>query len=121
MANILCWFDLAVGDLKRASAFYRSVLACTLEAFENEGMQCAVFPHRDNDVAGCLVEQPGFKPNCSEALLVYFSVQGRLDQAIAAVETHGGKVLSPKHSIGPHGFRAIVLDSEGNRIALHSM
>jgi len=23
-------------------------------------------------------------------------------------------------SIGPHGFRAIVMDSEGNRIALHS-
>jgi uncharacterized protein len=32
----------------------------------------------------------------------------------------GGKVVKPVHSIGPHGFRAVILDSEGNRIALHS-
>jgi predicted enzyme related to lactoylglutathione lyase len=32
----------------------------------------------------------------------------------------GGKVVQEIHSIGPHGFRAIILDSEGNRIALHS-
>jgi uncharacterized protein len=30
-------------------------------------------------------------------------------------------VLNPTHAIGPHGFRAIILDSEGNRVALHSM
>jgi hypothetical protein len=29
-------------------------------------------------------------------------------------------VLEAMHAIGPHGFRAVVLDSEGNRIALHS-
>ena len=41
--------------------------------------------------------------------------------ALNAVESHGGKVLSAMHSIEPFGFRAIVLDSEGNRVALHSM
>ena len=42
------------------------------------------------------------------------------DGAIEAVEPSGGKILQPKESIGPFGFRAVVLDTEGNRIALHS-
>ena len=50
-------------------------------------------------------------------MLVYLNAQGRLDEAIAAVESSGGKVLQPKHQIGPYGFRAVVLDSEGNRVA----
>ena len=53
--------------------------------------------------------------------LLYLSCQGRLDEAIAAVAPHGGKVLQARHPIGPYGFRAVVLDSEVNRIALHSM
>jgi predicted enzyme related to lactoylglutathione lyase len=53
-------------------------------------------------------------------MLVYLNAQGRLDEAVAAVVANGGKVIQPKHPIGPHGFRAIIHDSEGNRIALHS-
>jgi len=52
--------------------------------------------------------------------LVYLSAEGRLDAAIAAAPKNGGNVVSPKQSIGPHGFRAIIIDSEGNKIALHS-
>ena len=52
--------------------------------------------------------------------LLYLNANGRLDQAVAAAAANGGKVVEPKHQIGPHGYRAIVLDSEGNRIALHS-
>jgi predicted enzyme related to lactoylglutathione lyase len=52
--------------------------------------------------------------------LVYLSVDGRLDAAEQSVTAAKGKVLRPKHPIGPHGFRAIIEDSEGNRIALHS-
>ncbi len=52
--------------------------------------------------------------------MFYLSAEGRLDAAIAAVTKSGGKVVSPKHSIGPHGFRAVIIDSEGNKVALHS-
>ena len=48
-------------------------------------------------------------------------VQGRLDEAEALVAPSGGTVLEPKHAIGPHGFRTIIRDTEGNRMALHSM
>jgi len=50
----------------------------------------------------------------------YLNAKGRLDEAIAAVEPNSGRVLVPKHAIGPYGYRAIILDSEGNRVALHS-
>ena len=50
--------------------------------------------------------------------LIYLNCEGRLDAAIATVETNGGKIApAAKHQIGPYGFRAVVLDSEGNRIA----
>jgi predicted enzyme related to lactoylglutathione lyase len=52
--------------------------------------------------------------------MIYLNANGRLDDALAKVDANGGKVIQPKHQIGPFGFRAIVLDSEGNRIALHS-
>jgi predicted enzyme related to lactoylglutathione lyase len=55
-----------------------------------------------------------------QGLLIYLNANGRLDDAIAAVIPNGGKVLKPKHPIGPYGSRAIILDSEGNRVALHS-
>ena len=53
-------------------------------------------------------------------ILVYMNVDGRVRDAVAQAQKHGGRVLKAIESIGPHGFRAIVLDSEGNRIALHS-
>jgi predicted enzyme related to lactoylglutathione lyase len=52
--------------------------------------------------------------------MVYLNANGRLDDAVASVAPNGGKVLQAKHPIGPFGFRAIILDSEGNRVALHS-
>ena len=52
--------------------------------------------------------------------MIYLNCDQRLDAAIAAAEKDGGKILKPKHQIGPHGFRAVILDSEGNRVALHS-
>ena len=52
--------------------------------------------------------------------MIYLNANGRLDEALAAVATHGGKVIQSKHAIGPFGFRAIIIDSEGNRVALHS-
>jgi predicted enzyme related to lactoylglutathione lyase len=52
--------------------------------------------------------------------MVYLNANGRLDAALAQVTSHGGTIVQPKHQIGPFGFRAVVLDSEGNRIALHS-
>jgi predicted enzyme related to lactoylglutathione lyase len=122
MANQVVWFDVPVTDLDRAIRFYSAVLSAPPRKQDMQGMQFAVFAHEENEMSGCLTPgAPGDtnKPS-SNGPLLYFNCQGRLDQAIAGVEPNGGKILQPKHPIGPYGFRSIVLDSEGNRIALHS-
>ena len=120
MATTLCWTDFPVRDVSRAVAFYSAVLGAKVDQISMEGgITFGLLPGSDTGASGCLVEGPEFVPS-HQGPLVYLSVEGRLDQAIDSVAKSGGKVLQPKHQIGPHGFRAIVEDSEGNRVALHS-
>jgi len=120
VANQIVWVDIPVLDLDRAVRFYSAVLGAEVQKQEHSGITVAVLPCGDgNDVGGCLITKDDEKPS-DRGMLVYLNAQGRLDEAIAAVESSGGKVLKPKHQIGPYGFRAVVLDSEGNRVALHS-
>ena len=115
MANRVVWFDVPVEDLGRATEFYSRVLDIAVE----EAGDVAILEHSGNDVAGCLFKSDNEKPSAT-GLLLYFNVSGRLDEAIEAAEKNGGSILIAKEQIGPYGYRAVVLDSEGNRIALHS-
>jgi uncharacterized protein len=114
------WFDIPVRDLDRAIRFYSAVLGVLLRKEQaGRGVAMAVLPHTDNSIGGCLVQTMDATPSDGGPLL-YLNTDGRLDVAVSAAKLAGGTVLQPKHSIGPDGYRAIVLDSEGNRIALHS-
>jgi predicted enzyme related to lactoylglutathione lyase/uncharacterized protein YndB with AHSA1/START domain len=121
--NQLVWCDIPVKDLDRAIRFYSTVLGAPVKKQQHEGMTFAMLPHaEEHGVSGCLTTgSEGNKAEPSQhGPLIYLNCQGRLDQALQAVERTGGKVLQPKHQIGPYGFRAVILDSEGNRLALHS-
>src|SRR5262245_27439196 len=120
MANQIVWCDIPVLNLDRAIRFYSAVLGAEVKKQEVPGMQLGVLPHEGDDVGGCLFQKAEEKPSAQGPLL-YLNCQGRLDQAIAAVEANGGKVIVPKHAITPYGHRAVIHDSEGNRMALHSM
>jgi uncharacterized protein len=114
------WFDIPVRDLDRAIRFYSAVLGVLLRKEQaGRGVAMAVLPHTDTSIGGCLVQTMDARPSDGGPLL-YLNADGRLDAAVAATAIAGGTVLQPKHSIGPDGYRAIVLDTEGNRIALHS-
>ena len=120
MSSTFVWVDIPVRDLDRAIAFYSAVLGSAVTKETGPGFTFGLFPHSGVDVAGCLyVAGPENAPSLTGPL-VYLNVQGRLKQAVAAVTHAGGKILQPEHQIGPHGWRAIVVDSEGNRLALHS-
>jgi predicted enzyme related to lactoylglutathione lyase len=117
--NTICWTDIPVADLDRAIRFYSDVLGTTVTKESMPGMEIGLLPHANENVSGCLVKSEDNRRS-EHGPLVYLSVEGRLDQAIQAAQKGGGKVLQPKHPIGPYGFRAVIRDTEGNRIALHS-
>jgi uncharacterized protein len=117
--NTICWTDIPVSNLDRAIDFYSAVIGTPVVRQSMQGNDFGLLPHAQNNVSGCLVQAEDNKPS-EHGPLVYLSVEGRLDQAIQAVRKGGGSVLQDKHPIGPYGFRAVIRDSEGNRIALHS-
>ena len=122
MSNTFVWVDIPVVNLDRAIKFYSAVVGEPVNKIGGPGFNFGLFKHGGNDVGGCLIdaEEEGLAPSMTGPL-VYLDASGRLDAAVAAAEQGGGKVLMAKHSIAPNGFRAIIVDSEGNRVALHSM
>ena len=119
MANQIVWCDIPVVNLERATKFYSAVLGAEVKKHEFPGTAVGILPHNDGEVAGCLIASNANRPS-DQGVMVYLNANGRLDDAIASVVPNGGKVLQAKHPIEPFGFRAIILDSEGNRVALHS-
>lgn len=115
--NRVVWFDMPVADLDRAIKFYAGVLAITVSREAFDGFEFAVLEH-DQGNGGCLV--PDAENVCAKGAMMYLNVDGRIRDAVARVPKLGGTVKQDVHPIGPHGFRALVLDSEGNRLALHS-
>jgi hypothetical protein len=118
MEHTIVWTDIPIINLARAIKFYSAVLGVKIKKEKYPGMEFGLLPHADKNVSGCLCKTDENKPSL-HGPLIYLNVEGRLDAAIKAAKK-GGKVLKEKHAIGPYGFRAVIVDSEGNRIALHS-
>ena len=116
--NRAVWFDIPVAHLDRAAAFYRAVLDIKVHKEQFDNFSFCVLEHHDGN-GGCLVLNAQ-EVSGKAGILVYMNVEGRIRDALAQAGKAGGKVLEPTRSIGPHGYRAVVQDSEGNRIALHS-
>jgi predicted enzyme related to lactoylglutathione lyase len=117
--NTFCWIDIPVIDIDRAIGFYAGVLAAPVTKIAEHGFEFGLLPHTEDNVSGCLVVMPDRKPSLDGAL-VYLNVEGRLDHALTEAKKMGGRELAPKMQIGPYGHRAIILDTEGNAIALYS-
>ncbi|CEK11089.1 VOC family protein [Legionella hackeliae] len=117
--NTFCWIDIPVVNLDIAVTFYTELLDMPVQKISEHGFEFGLLPHTEDNVSGCLCVMEDRKPSQSGPL-VYLNVDGRLDAAIDAASAHGGKVLKNKEQIGPYGFRAIILDTEGNAIALYS-
>ncbi len=117
--NTFVWCDIPVNDLDRAMKFYGAVLGQPIQKQTFGEMSFGLLPHAGESASGCLVKSDEVQPSANWPL-IYLNCEGRLDAAVGEAEKNGGKILQPKHQIGPYGFRAVVLDSEGNRIALHS-
>ena len=121
MNNPVGWFEIYVQDMPRAKAFYEAVFDTTLSRLDNPELEMWAFPMdmATFGTSGALVRMPGF-PSGASGMLVYFRSADcavELDKAVKA----GGKVQKPKTSIGQYGHIALVIDTEGNTVGLHSV
>ncbi|WP_299116552.1 VOC family protein [uncultured Winogradskyella sp.] len=115
------WFEIPVNDMQRAKQFYETVFNIEVKDVDFGELKMGWFP--DNNGAygatGTLIKQESYIPS-KEGTLVYFmsqDVQNELD----SVEVAGGKIYQPKTKISDeHGFMGVFIDTEGNRVALHS-
>ena len=120
-ANPVGWFEIYVQDMARAKAFYETVLATKLEKLPGPDAEMHAFPMEMEKYGapGALVHMPERSPGVG-GTMVYFSCEDCATEA-ARVEPAGGKVQQAKFSIGEYGFIALVTDTEGNPIGLHSL
>ncbi len=121
--NAVGWFEVYVTDLKRAKAFYQAVFQRQMEDLPMQagsGLQMCAFTNNTNatGASGALVKSNYMGPGTG-GTLVYFSC---VDCAVEATraQAFGGKIMQPKKGIGTYGFIAMVQDTEGNTIGLHS-
>ncbi|HRH97799.1 MAG TPA: VOC family protein [Prosthecobacter sp.] len=126
--NPVGWFEIYVSDMARAKSFYETVLNIQMQPLPvpdgmEGGFEMLMFPSDIENQApgsgGTLCRMDGFKPGAG-GTLIYFSCEDCGVEA-SRVAAAGGQVFREKFSIAPYGFIALILDTEGNMIGLHSM
>jgi hypothetical protein len=119
--NAVNWFEIYVQDMDRARAFYEKTFDVKLVPLESPVIKMLAFPMRP-DLPGCpgaLVKMEG-KDSGGGGTIVYFSCADCAVEASRAAN-HGGRTVKEKFSIGQYGYIALVIDTEGNMIGLHSI
>lgn len=121
-SNSLNWFEICAADIVRAKKFYETIFNITMEDWNMPGMLMAVFPSvpGNGKATGALVQSDSHTPGM-DGSVIYLNANPDLSEVLARIEPNGGKVLMPKTLITEEiGYMAFFVDSEGNRMALHS-
>jgi len=124
MKHAISWFEIPATDLERAQKFYESIFGFSMIAMNLPNFKMRMFPVEDmvNSIGGALIYAEGFyKPSSTDGVLIYLNGNPDVQIILDRVEAAGGYIAVPKTEISPeHGFMAVFIDSEGNRIGLHS-
>ncbi len=126
MDNAISWFEIGVTDIDRASKFYETIFEIQLIPLDMpDKTRMRMFPVEDmmTGIGGALVDSGGFhKPSASDGPLIYLNGNPDLQRVLDRVEAAGGQVTMPKTLISDdYGYMGLLLDTEGNRIGLHSI
>ena len=124
MNNAISWFEIGTTDLDRATKFYETIFGVTLFPMDLPNIKMRMFPIDDmqTGIGGAVVDSGGFhKPSATDGPLIYLNGNPDVQKILDKVEAAGGSVMVPKTEISPeYGFMAVIIDTEGNRIGLHS-
>ena len=122
--NAISWFEIPATDLNRATKFYEAIFDTQLIPLDLPEIKMRMFALTDmmSGVGGALVDSGGsHKPSATDGPLIYLNGSPDLQVVLDRIAAAGGKVLMPKTEITPeYGYMALFLDTEGNRIGLHS-
>ncbi len=117
--NYISWFEIPVLNFERAVDFYNSIYQFKMETNEMNGYSMAFFP-AVSGISGAIICGEGSEPS-DKGTLLYLNGGGDLNHVLNRVESSGGRVLLAKQQINKdNGFFALFIDSEGNKMALHS-
>lgn len=125
MKNAINWFEIPVKNFDRAKKFYETIMGAAINVMPPNPkmpMKYGMFPFDMNGggIGGGIVEGEGFEPS-QKGTTVYLNGGDDLSKQLAKVEKAGGKIVMPKTAIGENGFMAMFIDTEGNKVAFHSM
>jgi predicted enzyme related to lactoylglutathione lyase len=116
--NPINWFEIPASDFNRAVKFYSEILQTEMPTSKMGDYDMGFFARAA--ASGAVVAGEGYTPG-TNGTLVYLNGGDDLTNVLNRIEPAGGKVLMPKTEITPeHGYFAVFLDSEGNKMALHS-
>jgi predicted enzyme related to lactoylglutathione lyase len=123
--NAISWFEIPATDLGRAQKFYETILGITMIPMDTPNLQMRLFPVENmmEGIGGALSKAEGFyTPSAMDGVLVYLNANPDVQDVLDKIEPAGGKIIVPKTQISPdYGHMAVFIDTEGNRIALHSV
>ena len=125
MDNAISWFEIGTTDLDKATKFYETIFGVSLIPMDLPNIKMRMFPidNMQTGIGGALVDSGGFhKPSATDGPLIYLNGNPDVQNILDKVEAAGGKIMVPKTEISPeYGYMAVILDTEGNRIGLHSV
>ncbi|HHL53398.1 MAG TPA: VOC family protein [Flammeovirgaceae bacterium] len=115
------WFEIPATDFDRAVKFYSRVFDREFPVNITENAKMAFFTDKPMEVSGVIIEEDGAEPS-PKGVLIYLNGGDNLNVPLSRVEVAGGTIVQPKTLISVQlGYYAIFIDSEGNRLGLHSM
>lgn len=120
MKSYVSIFEIPATDITRAVDFYQTILDLKIEKVNMPKMQMGILPYEGQMVTGVIIKAEEYKPS-AEGVTIYLNGGDNLQAILDKVERNGGKILTPKSlHADESGYFAIFLDSEGNKMGLHS-
>ena len=122
--NAISWFEIPTADINRAQKFYETIFGISMIPMDTPQIQMRMFPIESAmNIGGALVYNSQFyKPSPTDGPMIYLNGNPDVQNVLDRIEVAGGTIAVPKTQISPeYGYMAVFIDTEGNRVALHSV